>query len=75
MLMSADTPNSLPFGKEDESAVATEELKRELDFFRTSNSRYRPILAKGGASASEIVLRDRSRFEPCGSPAALGEDP
>jgi hypothetical protein len=53
-----------PFEEESETGAGAgkPDLDRELEYFKSSSSRYHPVLAKGGASASEIVLRDRNRF-------------
>ncbi len=37
-------------------------LDREAEYFANHSSRYRPVRAKDGASASAIILRDRERF-------------
>jgi hypothetical protein len=50
-----------PFEDGRETA-ANVNLDRELEYFRSGKSRYQPVLAKGGASASEMLLRDRDRF-------------
>jgi hypothetical protein len=50
-----------PYGDEG-SQIRDLKLKQEAEYFERAESRYRPIRAKGGASASEIVLRDRERF-------------
>jgi hypothetical protein len=50
-----------PFGDEG-SETNSANLKQEAAYFQQTKSRYRPILTRGGQSASEILLRDRERL-------------
>jgi hypothetical protein len=58
----AITTSSIPNPKAPQHATTTIKLNRESSYAKTVAPRYQPIRAVGGASASEIVLRDRGRF-------------
>jgi hypothetical protein len=49
------------FGDEGSDAVSLE-LQQEAEYFQQTDSRFKPVLARGGQSASELLLRDRERF-------------
>jgi len=53
---------SIPNPKAPQHPTTTIKLNRESSYAQSVAPRYQPIRAKGGASASEIVLRDRGRF-------------
>jgi len=53
---------SIPNPKAPQHPTTTVKLNRESIHALSVTPRYQPIRAKGGASASEIVLRDRGRF-------------
>lgn len=52
----------IPNPKAPQHPTTTIKLNRESKHALSVPPRYRPIRAKGGASASEIILRDRGRF-------------
>jgi|GEM_PF-441464 len=52
----------IPNPNSPQNPTTTVKLNRESKYAQTVAPRYQPIRAKGGASASEIVLRDRGRF-------------
>lgn len=59
-----------PFGEEGSETAEPEIASTEpysslspiVNYEMTAKPRYQPIRAKGGASASDIVIRDRGRF-------------
>jgi hypothetical protein len=53
---------SIPNPKAPQHPTTTIKLNRESEYAQAVVPRYQPIRAKGGASASEIILRDRGRF-------------
>jgi hypothetical protein len=54
--------SQIPNPKSPQHPTTTIKLNRESSYAQGVAPRYQPIRAKGGASASEIVLRDRGRF-------------
>lgn len=52
----------IPNPKAPQHPTTTVKLNRESKYAQAIAPRYQPIRAKGGASASEIILRDRGRF-------------
>jgi len=54
--------SSIPNPKAPQHPTTTVKLNRESEYALSVAPRYQPIRAVGGASASEIVLRDRGRF-------------
>lgn len=54
--------SSIPNPKAPLHPTTTIKLNRESSYAQSVAPRYQPIRARGGASASEIVLRDRGRF-------------
>jgi hypothetical protein len=52
----------IPNPKAPQHLTTTIKLNRESSYARTVAPRYQPVRALDGASASEIVLRDRGRF-------------
>ena len=52
----------IPNPKAPQHPTTTIKLNRESSYAQSIAPRYQPIRARGGASASEIVLRDRGRF-------------
>jgi hypothetical protein len=53
---------TIPNPKSPQHPTTTVKLNRESKYAQTVAPRYQPIRARDGASASEIVLRDRGRF-------------
>jgi hypothetical protein len=53
---------SIPNPKAPQHPTTTVRLNRESKYAQEVAPRFQPIRAKGGASASEIILRDRGRF-------------
>jgi hypothetical protein len=58
----AVTTSQIPNPKAPQHPTTTVKLNRESEYAKTVAPRFQPIRAKGGASASEIILRDRGRF-------------
>jgi len=54
--------SSIPNPKAPQHATTTIKLNRESSYARSVAPRYQPIRARGDASASDILLRDRGRF-------------
>lgn len=52
----------IPNPKAPQHPTTTVKLNRESKFAQAIPPRFQPIRAKGGASASEIIIRDRGRF-------------
>jgi hypothetical protein len=52
---------SIPNPKAPQHPTTTVKLNRESEYAQAVTPRFQPIRARGGASASEIVIRDRGR--------------
>jgi hypothetical protein len=53
---------SIPNPKAPQHPTTTVKLNRESEYAQAVAPRFQPIRARGGASASEIIIRDRGRF-------------
>jgi hypothetical protein len=49
-------------GRDQDAETRNSALDREEEYLAKHPSRYRPVRARNGASASEIILLDRERF-------------